>query len=383
MKPTIRILLNPTLVITLGVAASLGAVSFLSSAPAMQETSTSRPAMHVVVTSPLEQPGYSAVYEFLGSVQAHRESHAGFDLGGRVVSVVVDEGDVVQRGQLLARLDTARLEAKRGELLARRTRALVQLNLARMSHDRVAPLVESNAATQQEVDDTRAHVDSCSATLAEVDASIQSVDVELQHSLLCSPFDGVVARRRVDEGVVVARGQTIVTLLERTDPEVRIGLTQDMVACVSLGEKYEVIIGKHRFFATLKSIAPVKARRTRCVDVILTLDAELGDIRAGDLAMLELSRYLDQPGFWIPITALSENSRGVWSVYIVADHGGVQAAERRRVEVIHQRSDQAFVFGTLESHDLVVIGGVHKVVPGQLVRISTIADSNTLLTQVP
>ena len=70
------------------------------------------------------------------------------------------------------------------------------------------------------------------------------------------------------------------------------------------------------------------------------------------------------PGFWVPVTALTESDRGLWGVYVVKDESLV---ERRIVEIIHSESERAYVRGTLEDDDRIVRTGVQRLVPGQQV----------------
>ncbi len=63
-----------------------------------------------------EQASYVVRRSFVGRIEARRSTDMGFELGGAVLSILVDEGDRVAKGQILARVDTLRLGAKRAEL---------------------------------------------------------------------------------------------------------------------------------------------------------------------------------------------------------------------------------------------------------------------------
>ena len=89
-------------------------------------------------------------------------------------------------------------------------------------------------------------------------------------------------------------------------------------------------------------------RRPRLVD--LTLDAELDGIRRGDLATLALTTTRDEGGYWLPLTGLTESSRGLWAC-LVAEHldpagAGEPASHRlarRELEVLHFAGDRVYV----------------------------------------
>jgi hypothetical protein len=117
---------------------------------------------------------------------------------------------------------------------------------------------------------------------------------------------------------------------------------------------------------------PVRDRNTRSVDVALILHVPLNGIRPGDLARLEITRRIDEPGFWLPLAALTESSRGLWAVYVAnGSDGETGVIERRELEILHQETDRVFVRGTLASDDRVVVAGIHRLVPGQSVQITS------------
>ena len=156
---------------------------------------------------------------------------------------------------------------------------------------------------------------------------------------------------------------------------VRPGVAGDAVDGIAAGQQHALLIRGRRVPATVRSVLPVRDRGTRSVDVLFTLHAPFNGIRRGDLARLEIARRLDQPGFWLPLTALTESSRGLWAVYVaVGLTGDKSVLERRELEVLHQEADRVFVRGTLGDNEHVVVVGLHRLVPGQRVRITGAED---------
>ena len=88
------------------------------SEPYAERAPSAPSALPVATLTAKAQPGYEARRLFVGRLEPRRQSAVGFELGGLLRSVRVDEGDQVQAGELLALLDTARLRASRRELAA-------------------------------------------------------------------------------------------------------------------------------------------------------------------------------------------------------------------------------------------------------------------------
>ena len=166
-------------------------------------------------------------------------------------------------------------------------------------------------------------------------------------------------RRRwatVDDG-----GQPLLRLLERTQPLARIGVTRALAASLSVGDAHTLEVDDAELSATVKAVLPQRDAGTRSVDVLFQLDSSLGEVRDGDLAALTLSKEASEPGYWLPLSALTEGSRGLWNCLVV--EGSVLA--RRELVVLYQEEDRVFVRGTLADGERVVSEGLHRLAAGQ------------------
>lgn len=338
---------------------------------------------------------YGVTRQYTGRITPRRRSAIGFELGGRVAELTADDGDRVDAGAVLARLDTARLEARRAELVADRRQAESRATLARLDVRRLTDAVERGAANATELEDAREEL---AARRAAVDAALRrigSIEVDLDKSSLRSPFDAMVARRRVDEGSVVDAGTPIFVLLERAAPEARVSVPPAVAAGVERGSTPDVIAGGRRFGATLANTVPLVDEPTRTVELVLELDARLGDPgtpEAGELVTLAVGREIQRHGFWLPMSALTESVRGMWACAVAepraqsdpgnaanadrAEHAGTHTLARRRLEVLHTESDRVYVSGGLTAGELVVAEGLHRVSAGQSVRIRRDAEAH-------
>ena len=118
---------------------------------------------------------------------------------------------------------------------------------------------------------------------------------------------------------------------------------------------------------------------TRTATVIVELArADSLALQVGQVARLFVQRHVPSEGVWLPSAALTESTRGLWSAFVVEPDGdGVGRARLARVEVLHVDGERAFARGTLRAGDLVVAGGAHRLVAGQLVASSPVPDAHT------
>ncbi|MCA8909612.1 MAG: efflux RND transporter periplasmic adaptor subunit [Rhodospirillaceae bacterium] len=324
--------------------------------------------------------GYTVTRSFTGRVVARRISDLAFEHGGLVQTVLVDDGARVAAGDVLAVLGQRELEAERAQLAAQRAEIAANLALAERTAARQASLAAQGHTSQQALDDARFQQSALAAERDAVDAALDANQVRLDQSRLLAPFAGVVTGRAVDEGAVVDAGRPIVRLVETASPEVRVGVPAGIAARLGLGDRQTVVIDGAPHTARIAAILPDLAMDTRTVTVVLAVDDAV-DAPSGDLALLQIEDPVEGAGHWVPLTALVEGTRGLWTVYVLTpvdptDRGlpapGYPVFEVRAaaVEVVHPETDRVFVRGTLPATATIVADGTHRLVAGQLVRLS-------------
>ena len=177
-----------------------------------------------------------------------------------------------------------------------------------------------------------------------------------------------------DEGAIAGPGQPLIELVETDVLEARIGLTAKLASALTVGETYDLVSDQGTVAATLRSITGVIDRSSRTVTTIFDID-EPDRVAAGAVVRLGIERESDQAGLWLPVSALTEADRGLWSVYVARGSGNDWKAEPGLVEIVHQDGDRVFVRGALRDGDRVVIDGLQRITPGQPV---TPTDVNSI-----
>ena len=91
-------------------------------------------------------------------------------------------------------------------------------------------------------------------------------------------------------------------------------------------------------------------------------DAEI--VASGAVVRLTMERDIDEPGFWVPVKALSTASRGLWTIYVAEPVGSGWQVATRPVEMVHTDGDRAFVRGAVTDGERVITNGLQRIVPG-------------------
>lgn len=337
---------------------------------------------YVTVTPQAE---FSTNRVYAGTSRAARRAELGFKRGGEVATVMVDLGDSVAAGQLLAQLDTRALasdlrRAQSEEVLAAANRrsASAQTELAANTERRVRALRANGNVSQQAFDEahlqyrvSRAQLEVAQASLGRAQAAVEAMEVALSEAEIRAPFGGVIQARHVDEGSQIGPGSPALSLVETSKREAHIGIPESAVTSLTVGDAYTIIWQNVSASAQLRSLLPEVNPNTRTVTAVFTVADQR--IPLGAVVELSLRQRVPGNGFWVPIDALTAMDRGLWGVFIIDAENIVQ---QRLVEIVHNEGDRAFVRGLLSTSDRVVATGTQRIVAGQ--RVIPIAAQMTI-----
>jgi RND family efflux transporter MFP subunit len=352
--------------VTLVFAALAGAAVMAGSDLLAQRAGASAPVAPAplvpVSVRPLRyEEGYRLTRRLVGQVEAGTEAVLSFERGGRLIELRVEEGAFVRAGAVIARLDTAQLETQANRLLATRKATEAQLEFAEMRLKRVRDLRVTGFSSQQSLDASLATRDELRSRVAEIDAALSSVQVDLDKSVLTAPFEGRIGARTVNLTETLGAGQAVVTLIETANPVVRIGLP---LAIDPDGLRdVRITIGDATHSATLRQVRPDIDPVTRTRTVLFDVNSGLAPV-FGQVATLMLDLPITARGAWVPLDALQEGSGSIWTILVVEDDR-VRAAA---VELLHVEAGRAYVRGSFPDGVQIVHTGAHRVVPGQHVR---------------
>ncbi|QDT91821.1 efflux RND transporter periplasmic adaptor subunit [Gimesia algae] len=367
---------------------------------------------------------FSRKRTYTGKVTAARVSELAFERSGKLFEIVVDEGDQVQEGMVLAQLNTRHLQVMRLKLQAERaaaqakldeleagprvqTVAVAEAEVRRLNarlknlqadHDRNQKLLKRNAitssdyeASQYDVEQQQAQLDAARSRLSELqegtrkeeiaaqkavvanlDASLEDNRVDLDDTVLKAPFSGHISKRYADEGTVIFPNVPLFRLVEDQRLEAHIGVPVDMAVNLKRGSQQEVGLNGKNYQSTLKAILPELDPVTRTQEVVLSLSEKAAkQLVPGQVIRIEISEPVEMQGFWLPLSSLARGERGLWSAYavIAGKEVGENVLEKRQVEVLHTEDNRVLVRGTLKTGDQIVVDGIHKLTGHQRVVI--------------
>lgn len=312
---------------------------------------------------------YSVKERFVGLLEPARQTRLSFERRGLVTEILFDEGDHISDGDVVARLDASKLKSERRGLEARLQELKAQFNLASVTLSRQSALKEKGWQSEQKYDEARFKAAQLSSAIRRLEASIESIDIDIAKSELKVPYSGTIAARSIDEGSVVNAGTPVVDVVEAGVRRVRVGISIEASDSIEVNQSYRLISGANNFEGKLISKRPDLQIGTRTVIALFEVNGA-DDVPFGEIVELVVERPAMARGAWLPLSALTEGSKGLWTVLRVVEGEDSPSIVREAVEVLHVERGRAYVRGNLPAESRIVVNGTNRIIPGQRVALA-------------
>ena len=282
-----------------------------------------------------------------GELLPFQQSKIAFEITGRISSIFVDIGDRVKKDEMLAKLDDSEVNANLEQAVAR-------LDLANQVLNRFEDLRKKGFISIQDFDKAKSEY-------LVAKSQVKFFEVKKSQTILRAPYDGFIQNRFVDEGTVINGSNPILEILDANKVEAHVSIPENLVNNLEVSNDYTFEIGQEKAIGKFKRLAPMSASGSNSRLAIF----EFTDFFIpGSVIDLIIKIRKSEQGVWLPINSLSQSEQGLWSVYTVSDDGS-NRVEKDLVRILHFENNYAYVSGTLKNGDLVILGGLSKIIEGQ------------------
>jgi len=347
--------------------------------------------VEVATARPVLAGGAATVLNASGYVEPRRKATVSSKITGKVTQVLIDEGMIVEEGQVLAQLDDSdarrRYEAIRADRdVTQASMEEIEVNLAdaKRTLRRTLDLGAKGVASQQDLDSATAAVDALTARLAVARHNVASAEAQLavsaqdlENYTIRAPFAGVAVSKNAQPGEMVSPvsaggGFTrtgISTIVDMSSLEIEVDVNESYIASVSPGQPADAVLDAYPDWhipATVRTVIPTADRQKATVKVRLTfdqLDPRILPDMGVKVAFLEVrSEEQDEPiaQSLIPSAAIRQvDGRSV--VFVLK----TEALERRAVSVGRQLGTEVEIMAGVTAGEQVVVGGPDEMNDGQ------------------
>jgi RND family efflux transporter MFP subunit len=342
------------------LAAALGACS-------KQEAQA--PAPRPVIAQVAAAKAAEGANVYSGEVRARYENDLAFRVGGKVVARFVDVGATVRKGDQLARLDPQ--DAQLNVESARQTLAAAEADyvLAKAELERYRELRVKQYVSQAVLDARETTFNTSKARLEQARAQAQVARNQSSYTTLVAEADGVITAVNVEAGQVVSAGQAVMRFARPEEKEVAISVPETRLG--ELRDANRILIAlwaapDKPYAGRIREIAPNADPATRTFAAKISFVAPDAAVKLGMTANVAIGDRAAHEVITLPLTALTE-TEGKPAVWVVDPH--TSKVNLRPVAVGAYRENGVVVRDGLRAGEIVVTAGVHKLVPGETVRV--------------
>ncbi len=250
---------------------------------------------------------------------------------GRLLTVSVQMGDPVRRGQVIGKIEDREIveQVSQAEASQQVSKATIRqreadLKVAQVNFDRSKNLFERQLLAKQALDDAEsrylaaeAQIDLSKAQLAQAEARLQELKINLQNTTVTSPVDGFVGRRNVDPGAMVSQNTPIVSVVDISKLKMVVNVVEKDIRLVTVGDSGDVDVDAYpgeKFRGRIARVAPVLDPATRTASMEIEIANNDKRLKPGMYARVSLTVEERKGTLVAPKSAVVdfENKRGVW-----------------------------------------------------------------------
>ncbi|MFO7598150.1 MAG: efflux RND transporter periplasmic adaptor subunit [Desulfocurvibacter africanus] len=193
---------------------------------------------------------------YIGTVYFNEVAQVATEVAGIVDSYDMEEGGLVERGQILVRLNTDLLRMDLTAKQAAHQQALSDLALAEADYRRMSSLFASGSVSEQEYDQKRFNYQSQQKRAAELEASVDQIKLKLGKSQVRAPFSGTVLDRLVARGDWLDTGAAVASLARDDAVDVVVNVSQDIAALARPGAEVDIRVADLQRRGQVQALIP-------------------------------------------------------------------------------------------------------------------------------
>jgi membrane fusion protein (multidrug efflux system) len=329
----------------------------------------------------------SQSFQFVGHIKAISKVDLRARIEGFLEEVAFREGQAVRTGDLLYQIEKVQFQAQLEQAKANLASAEAVATNAQLQYDRQLSLSQRQFSPQSIVDQDKANLDSAKANVLQMKAALTQAEVNLGYTVIRSPINGLIGRTAFTVGNLVNPASGVLATIVSQDPTY-------VLFPVSVRDLELIREARHEEGGSLAKIEirlrlssgaeyphrgvwdltdPQVDQQTDTLIMRATIPNPDGQMIDGQFVTVEIRRRKEEPRVVISQAALQFDQTGYY-VLVVDDQHKVQ---QRRIGIGPNRDTDVVVTAGLQEGEYVIVDGIQKVQPGQIVQANVLAPETT------
>lgn len=343
------------------------------------------PPKPAVGVQPAAMKGVNQSFQFVGHIQAIYKVDLRARVEGFLEKVNFREGQTVKTGDLLYQIEKVQFQAAVDQAKANLASAQAVVTNAQLQYNRNLELSKRQFSPQSVVDQQKADLDSARAKVMQMQAALTQAEVNLSYTDIRAPIDGRIGRTAYQIGNLVNPASGVLATIVSQDPmyvlfpvsvrdldTIRAARAQeggglakiDIRVTLSNGQEYPQR-------GTWNLTDPQVDQQTDTLIMRATIPNPDGILIDGEFVNAAIQERKSEPRLVIPQAALQVDQTGYYALVVDPQH----KVELRRVKTGPDQGTDVVVTAGLKEGENVIVDGVQKVRPGQLVQETVVAPT--------
>ena len=324
-----------------------------------------------------QMKGVTPSYAFVGRIKAVNTVQLRARVEGFLEKVLFTEGQTVRNGDLLFQIEKTQYQAAVDQANANLASAQAQELNAQLQFNRTAELVKTQAVSQATLDQNRANLEIAKASVLQNKAALAVAQENLGYTDIASPIDGRIGLTTYTRGNLVNASSGVLATIVSDDPiYVEFPVSMRQIADITAAHKQDVggpidikvlvrLANRKQYGhpGTWNYVGNQVDQQTDTLLVRATLPNPERQLVDGAFVTVEVKESEEQPRLVIPRAALQLDQAGVYVLVVDKDH----KVETRRVTTGEAVNTEIAIPTGLAEGDRVIVDGIQKVRPGQVV----------------
>jgi membrane fusion protein, multidrug efflux system len=309
----------------------------------------------LITSLPVEKGRFEHFLEVSGTIASRRNVTISAETAGKVENQYVREGDFVQKGQLLIRLDDEIMQSNVRELET-------QLSLARTVYERWSNLWKQNIGSEIQYLESK-------NTVEALESRLSAVKSQLGHANVRAPFSGSIDRVFVRVGETAQPGLPLVRLVSMEDMYIEADFSEAFIGRFNQGSTVQVMLPSQdtTLVSRITAVGNVVNRDNRTFSVEVTVPKTNFLIKPNQIAVVRIKDFEADDAVIIPTNLIQMDNRGDY-VYVVDNTDSIKVARKAPIQRGVTYRGRTLVSSGLNGDEILINQGFRQVAEGHTVR---------------
>nr|WP_321454286.1 efflux RND transporter periplasmic adaptor subunit [uncultured Carboxylicivirga sp.] len=309
-----------------------------------------------VITTPIKPILFEHFVDISGQVQADKNIIVSPESSGKIVSIDVKEGQQVQKGQVLARLNTEMIERSLDEIN-------INLDLAKTTFERQSNLWEQNIGSEMEYLQAKSQMES-------LKQKKEGLEAQLNMAVVRAPINGIVDDIIQRQGEMANPAAPFARLVNIDQVYITADVSEMYLQKIKAGDDVSInfpVLDK-TIDAEIYRTSSVIDRDSRTFRLRINLPNSLGEYKPNMLAVLKLRTYAADNSIVVPSILVKKDFSGEF-VFIAVDKDGKKIAQKQYIKTGIKDNNNTLVTDGLTNGDQLITTGYAQVVDGSAISL--------------